>query len=143
VAPVPPPSDSVDARRPLKDLGFDSLAAVSLRNRLAAATGLRLPSTLAFDHPTPEAVAAYLGDRIVLPPAAASLDADLDQLQATLATTEVDADLRKRAGDRLQALLASLDDAPAAAGDTSVAEQIQSATDDDIFTFIDNELGTN
>ncbi len=53
-------AERVPARRPFKELGFDSLAGVQLCERLAAASGLRLPSTLTFDHPTPRALAEHL-----------------------------------------------------------------------------------
>ena len=51
---------SIEADRPFKELGIDSLSAVELRNRLAAAGGVTLPSTLVFDHPTPDGVARLL-----------------------------------------------------------------------------------
>ena len=73
---------AVDARRTFKELGFDSLAAVELRNRLSTYAGVRLPATLTFDHPTPIRLAGYLLDELA--------GADSEARVATVAAASVD-----------------------------------------------------
>jgi 4-hydroxyphenylalkanoate synthase len=62
-----PDREDIDPDTAFQDLGFDSLTAVELRNRLKTAAGLTLPPTLIFDHPTPTATADYIGSRLTSP----------------------------------------------------------------------------
>ncbi|WP_237693551.1 SDR family NAD(P)-dependent oxidoreductase, partial [Streptomyces sp. SID2888] len=74
---------SVDAAAQFRDVGFDSLTAVELRNRLSAATGLRLTATLVFDYPNAATLANHLHDELFGPETESALALPVKQLPAT------------------------------------------------------------
>jgi len=141
-----PSLEAVDADRPFRDLGFDSLIAVELRNRLNSATGIRLPATLVFDYPTPVALAAYIWETEFADAGAQpALLEEIDRLEAVLSGgAAVEATTRDLVGRRLQDLLDrwnKVDDGPSVDGAQPAGERLQSATDDELIQFIHEELG--
>ncbi|WP_232534328.1 beta-ketoacyl reductase [Plantactinospora sp. KBS50] len=132
--------DAVDVDRPFQDLGFDSLTAVELRNTLNTITGLRLPPTVIFDYPNTGALARHVRDRLAPAQVREPAADELERLETALGAIAADDPGRGRITLRLQTLLARWSEHSAGPA-TAVADRLESADADEIFDFIDRELG--
>ncbi|MGW2488158.1 SDR family NAD(P)-dependent oxidoreductase [Streptomyces sp. NPDC001606] len=133
---------AVAEHRTFAELGVDSLAALELRNRLSAATGVRLPAAVVFEYATPAALAAHLHASMPAADGAPSAPvlAGLDQLEAALADAEPGAVDRAKLRMRLTALLAKYGGEEQTA--TAAEHDLSSASDDELFGLVD-DLGAS
>ncbi|MBV7672793.1 SDR family NAD(P)-dependent oxidoreductase [Streptomyces halstedii] len=145
-----PGAGPVRPERSFSDVGFDSMLAVRFRNALCQATGLTVPPTVVFDHPTPDALAGYLDAELSSAPEPPSpLLAELDRLAALLATVPPGAAGTDGVGERLNQLLRGWDrrtgapggDAPPPGPVDDTATATETATADELFALLDNDFG--
>ncbi|SCL26459.1 Acyl transferase domain-containing protein [Micromonospora pallida] len=136
---------AVDEDKGFVELGFDSLTAVEFRNRLTAATGLRLPSTLIYDRPTTTALVGYLRGALLAERSTSALSVlgELNKLETAMRAVAGDDTDRTAVAARLRELLSLWTYAERGVDDVAVtAGDLGSATAEEIFNLLDDELGT-
>ncbi|GAB1511623.1 type I polyketide synthase [Actinophytocola sp. KF-1] len=120
---------SISPGQAFKELGFDSLTAVELRNRINAVTGLSLSATLVFDYPNPEALAGYVLSALLPDPSAGAAPVDEEALRRTLASVPVE---RFREAGILDALLSLVATVEEPVRQPEPAEDLDSLDVDDL-----------
>ncbi|WP_455678438.1 SDR family NAD(P)-dependent oxidoreductase [Streptomyces arboris] len=139
-------SGAVEADRAFQEMGFDSMTAVELRNRIAEQTGIRLAATMAFDHPSPAALTAHVLERLRPADAEGSgkagAVAELERLEAALTAVPEDGPDRTEIVVRLQNLLDRLSGTGGVGQEDQedLASRLESASAEEIFALIDTEL---
>ncbi|WP_345663980.1 SDR family NAD(P)-dependent oxidoreductase, partial [Streptomyces iranensis] len=138
-----PTIDAIPPAQPFQELGFDSLTAVEFGHRLSAATGLDLPPTLVFDHPTPKELADCLRERLVEGQLTSEghLLSELDRWDSVSEPSTVDEAARRRITGRLRLLLAKWSDTERETERSAAHSALETATAEDIFDLISDEFG--